>query len=393
MTGREPDIRRSLLTSQVPEELEAQRRAWTVVRAAYAEREALPRRRNWRPLVALAVLAALLTAALSPPGQAVADWIRESVATGEENAEPALFRLPTSGRLLVVSDRGPWIVQPNGSKRLLGSYRGASFSPQGKFAVVTSGRRVTAVEPDGGPRWSITRPQPIADARWAPSGLRVAYRAGSSLRVVDGNGTDDSLLAGEVAPVAPAWRREPSVRDVLAYADAAERVHVVDVDSRSTLLRTRPISRARELHWSADGKLLLVVTRTNIHPILDARGRTVRTLELPQGHVLVDAELAPTGRTVAYTDFDPASETSKLVADDGTRARILQSGEGKLEDLAWSPNGRWLLVGWPDANQWLFLRVPGVRKIEAVDDIRREFDPGSEGIGEFPRIVGWCCAR
>jgi hypothetical protein len=392
MTDREQSIRRSLLTAAVPEELEAQQRAWTVVRTAHAEREALPRRRNWRPLVALAVVAALLTAALTPPGQAVADWIRDSFVEGEKKAEPALFRLPTGGRLLVVSERGPWIVQPNGSKRLLGSYEGASFSPQGKFAVVTHGRRVTAVEPDGDPRWSITRPQPITDARWAPSGFRVAYRAGSTLRVAVANGTGDRLVAREVAPVAPAWRPEPSVRNVLAYADAAGRVTVVDVDSRARLSRTRPIPRVRELYWSADGKLLLAVTRTEVHPILDARGRTVRTLELPRGHVLVDAEFAPSGRTVAYTDFDPASETSKLAADDGTSARFLQSGEGKLEDVAWSPNGRWLLVGWPDANQWLFLRVPGVRKIEAVDDIRREFDPGGEDIGEFPRIAGWCCA-
>jgi dipeptidyl aminopeptidase/acylaminoacyl peptidase len=392
MTGGERDIRRDLLSSPIPEELEAQRRAWNVVRTAHAEREALPRRRNWRPLVALAVLTALLTAAVSPPGQAVADWIHDSFVEGEKAAEPALFRLPTRGRLLVVSERGPWIVPPNGSKRLLGSYAGASFSPQGKFVVVTRGRRVTAVEPDGDYRWSVSQPQLIAHARWAPGGYRVAYRAGSTLRVVVANGTDDRLVAPEVAPVAPAWRPAPAVRNVLAYADAAGRVNVVDVDSRSRLSRTRPIPRVRELHWSADGKLLLVVTGTEAHPILDARGRTVRALELARGHVLVDAEFAPSGPTVAYTDFDPARETSTLVADDGTRVRTLQSGEGKLEDVAWSPNGRWLLVGWPDANQWLFLRVPGVRKIGAVNDIRREFDPGGESAGEFPRIAGWCCA-
>jgi WD40 repeat protein len=392
MTDREQDIRRSLLTAAVPEELEAQRRAWNVVRAAHTERETFPRRRNWRLLVALAVVAALFTAALTPPGQAVADWIRDSFAAGEENAEPALFRLPTGGRLLVVSERGPWIVPPDGSKRLLGSYESASFSPHGRFAVATSGRRLTAVEPGGKPRWSITRPQPIARARWAPSGFRISYLAGSSLRVVVGDGTGDRLVTRDVAPVAPAWRPEPSGRNVLAYADAAGRVTVVDVDSRARLSRSRPIPRVRELHWSSDGKLLLVVTRTEAHPILDARGRVVRTLELPRRHLLVDAEFAPSGRTVAYTDFDPSREASRVVADDGTRARTLQSGEGTLEDVAWSPNGRWLLVGWPDADQWLFLRVPGVRKIDAVDDIRGEFDPGGEGTGEFPRIAGWCCA-
>jgi WD40 repeat protein len=391
MTEREQHIRRGLLTSPVPEELEAQRRAWSAIRVAHSQRETLPRRRSLRPLVALAVLAAVLTATLSPPGQAVADWIRDSVAENEV-VRPALFRLPTQGRLLVVSERGPWIVQPNGSKRLLGSYAGAAFSPQGKFAVVTGRRRVTAVEPDGDPRWSITRPQQITQARWAPGGFRVAYLAGSTLRVVDGNGTDDRLLAPEVAPVAPAWRPVPAERNVLAYTDAAGKVYVVDADTRVTLASTSPIPRVRELHWSSDGRLLLVVTRTRVHPILDVRGRIARTLELARGHVLVDAEFAPTGQTVAYTDLELAREQGAVIVDDGTRRRTLQSGEGRLEDVAWSPNGRWLLVGRPDSDQWLFLRLLGGGKIDVVDDIRREFDPGGERPGEFPRVAGWCCA-
>ncbi|HEX2045696.1 MAG TPA: hypothetical protein VHF23_08730, partial [Gaiellaceae bacterium] len=78
---------------------------------------------------------------------------------------------------------------------------------------------------------------------------------------------------------------------------------------------------------------------------------------------------------------------------DGRRARTLQSTEGRLQEVVWSPDRRWLLVGWPDADQWLFLRLPGVRRIVAVADVRREFDPGGEGGGPFPRVVEWCCAR
>ncbi len=70
---------------------------------------------------------------------------------------------------------------------------------------------------------------------------------------------------------------------------------------------------------------------------------------------------------------------------------MLFSGVGRFSDLAWSPDGRWLLVAWPDADQFLFIRTPGVRKIVAVSNIAREFDPGRPGRATFPEVIGWCC--
>jgi hypothetical protein len=385
----ESEIGRLLLNAPVPDELEAQRRAWAVVRAAYADREPLPwRRRRLRPLLAFAVVLALIGAALSPPGQAVSDWLRERVA-GKEEAEPALFRLPGSGRLLVLSERGPWIVRGDGSKRLLGAYAGADFSPRGLFVVVTRGRRLVAVEPDGDPRWSLTRREPPTQARWSPSGFRVAYRTGTTLRVVAGDGTGDRLLARRVASVAPAWR--PGGRHVLAYADGRGRVHVVDVDTRRGLWRTGGEPDLRQLLWSADGRRLLAVTARSRHPLFGGGGELLGTLELPPGRVLVDAAFAPRGTAVAYTEFDRDDSTSTVVlARDGTR-RVAFRGAGRLGDVAWSPNARWLLVGWPDADQWLFLRMPGVRRIVAVEGMGREFDPGDAGGGRFPSVARWCC--
>ena len=86
---------------QIPEG--AEERAWQVVRAAYEERIPAPRgRRVIRPALALAAALALIGAAISPPGRAVLDSIRETV--GVEKAKPALFSLPAQGRLLVTSD-------------------------------------------------------------------------------------------------------------------------------------------------------------------------------------------------------------------------------------------------------------------------------------------------
>lgn len=381
------DIRCALLGVPLPDELEAQRRSWAVVRAAHAEREPV-RRRAWRPrlVVALALVAALATAALSPPGRAVGDWIRDRVA-GEKPAQPALVRLPAAGRLLVLSERGPWLVQRDGSKRLLGDYESASTSPSARFVVVTDGRRVLALDPVGEPRWQLARPQPVADARWSPSpGFRVAYREGDTLRVVAGDGTGDRLLARGMAPVAPAWLPQEG-RTALAYADTSGRVHVVEADTGEELWAASEGATPEKLVWSADGRFLLVVTDGDRHPLYRAGGRLARTARTPAGHDVLDAEFARDGPTIAYSAYDAESGRTAVVVGD----RQLQGFEGRIEDLVFSPDGRWLLAGWPDADQLLFLPLGSRRGIVAVDDVRREFAPGSTGEIAFPRVAEWCC--
>ena len=112
-------MRRELERIELPDEHDARERAWSVVQSAFAERQPVERpSRRLRPAVALAVVLAAVAAAFSAPGQAVIDDLREAV--GVERAQPALFSLPSSGKLLVASDAGVWVVQQDGSKRLLG---------------------------------------------------------------------------------------------------------------------------------------------------------------------------------------------------------------------------------------------------------------------------------
>lgn len=362
------DVARSLLTVRAPDELEAQRRSWNVVRAAFAEREPVGRpRRSLRPLVALAVVAAVLAVLVSPVG----GWVEERIR-GEEDARPALFRLPTAGQLLVVSPRGAWIVREDGSKRFLGAYEAASFSPRGLFVVATRGRRVTALEPGGEPRWTVTRPGRVTQARWAPSGFRIAYREGETLRVVAGDGTGDRLLARRVAPVATAWRPQPPEENFLAYVDDRGRVHVVDVDTGEELSRSKPGPAVTKLLWPPGRKDPLVVRRDDV----------------------LDVAFSPGGASRATALYSRERDATNVLVSTCARgscreARQVFAGAGRLESLAWSPNGRWLVATLPDADQLLFFRLPGVMKVEAVSDVRREFDPGAEGAGAFPRVVGW----
>ena len=136
-------------------------------------------------------------------------------AIGVEHARTALFRLPAPGRLLVESAKGPWIVRPDGSKRLLGPYREASWSPHGLFLAATGRDELAAVEPGGRVHWTLARPA-VRFPRWTGTrtDTRIAYLTGGRLHLVAGDGTGDREIA-RAAPVAAAWR--PGTR-ILAYA-------------------------------------------------------------------------------------------------------------------------------------------------------------------------------
>jgi hypothetical protein len=369
-------VRRELERIEIPGEHDARVRSWEVVRAAFAEREPVRRRaRLARPVLVLAVLAALAAAALSPPGEAVIDRLREAI--GVENAEEALFSLPTGGRLLVESADGPWIVQPDGSKRRLGAYREASWSPFGRFVVVARRDELAALEPDGDVRWSLARPD-VRAPRWGGTrtDTRIAYRSRDGLRVVAGDGEGDrEACARVVAPVAPAWR--PGLPHTLAFVAPGEVVEVYETDRCRQLLRVS-VRGARSLTWSADGSRLLVVARDRL--LVYERGRP-RPVDVTVARGVTQAELSPDGRRLARLVV--RGERSELFVE----GRLLFTGPGRFTDLAWAPDGSLLLVAWKDADQWVFVPTDGRGSVRAVSGISAQFG------GSFPRVAGWCCPR
>src|SRR5919201_6473455 len=180
---------------RAPSEQQAGARSWEVVRAAYEAREpvAWPRRHP-RALAAGALVAALVAAALSPPGRSVVHSPRKAV--GVEHAETELFSLPAPGRLLVTGPGGTWIVNADGSRRRLGAYRDAAWSPHGLFVAATRGNELVALDPKGKVRWSLARRSPRFPA-WTGtrSDTRIAYVSRGRLRVVAGDGTGDRAIA------------------------------------------------------------------------------------------------------------------------------------------------------------------------------------------------------
>jgi hypothetical protein len=64
--------------------------------------------------------------------------------------------------------------------------------------------------------------------------------------------------------------------------------------------------------------------------------------------------------------------------------RVVFRGTGVFDQAVRSPDKRWVLVSWPTANQWVFVRLQP-RKIVGVARIAQQF-------GRDARVTGWCCA-
>jgi dipeptidyl aminopeptidase/acylaminoacyl peptidase len=163
---------------------------------------------------------------------------------------------------------------------------------------------------------------------------------------------------------------------------------VRDADTGSTFWTAASPTRARDLAWSADGRRLLVVTATAAL-IYDPAGRRVATVST-SGLTIRDAAFSPDGRSLALVRGGAVDDLVVAnVASSHPQVQRMLSGAG-LRQLAWSPDGHWLLVSWPRADQWVFVRVTGKPRIAAVSRIDRQFAPGAQAHG-FPTLEGWCC--
>jgi hypothetical protein len=399
----EQRLRQLMRAEPMPGAGEAKERGLVLIEQAYAERR-LARRRAVLPRLAIALAAAALIAALllSPAGAAVRDWVDDVFTAGVEHAEPALTDIPGGGELLVQSPRGPWVVHPDGSRRLLGGYEEATWSPHGLFVAAASGRTLSAIEPGGRPHWSISAPGRVSQPRWSPSGFRIAYRAGRSLRVERADGTAGTLVAPASAAVAPAWY--PLGAHLLAYVDAKRRLVVAEADTGGTVSVTPASPGVSGLDWSSDGGELLEIARRGIWLRDVGVGKLAGPATLGAAHrvelqataVVRAAAFDPRGRTFAVLLERPSAAGPRsevlLVDPAGGPPRRLFAVSGRLTELAWSPDGHRLLLAWPAADQWLFVPVERRARLRAIGNVSSVFSPGHRGEVSFPQIEGWCCS-
>jgi hypothetical protein len=347
------DLERQLRGLRAPDEEAVEERSLEVVRAAYEDHTPPHPSRSMRRLaVATCCGVVALAIGLSPAGAKVGDLVSDVFdrePAGEPNAKPQLRSLPADGQLLVQSEQGLWVVHADGSKRLLGSYEDAEWSPHGLFIAAADGNDLVALEPDGTVRWTVTAPDAVTSPRWSPCcdrpfpDYRIAYLSGRDLRVVDADGSDDRLIARGVRP-ALAWSRQGHL---LSYVTSGGQAKSVDVDTGNEGV-------------GSDGALAA-----------DAR-----------------AVQSPVGRDRSLVRSTPVRSRLELVRAEGGR-RTLFDAPGRLIGPTWSPDGRWLLVGWPAADQWIFIPVERGEKPVAIGRISEQFAPGAASATGFPHVLGW----
>ena len=157
---------------------------------------------------------------------------------------------------------------------------------------------------------------------------------------------------------------------------------MLDLEHLRTVWRGRRDGRVVELEWSDDGRRL-VATRSGARDdvaVYTAQGAPYTAFRSYRG-------------SASSVAVRPGSHSRAVAVYQGGRSRLLLpqvrgstlSGPGVLGDLTWSPDAGWLLVRWPAADQWAFVRADGER-IRAVSNVSEQFRSNS-----FPRIEGWCC--
>jgi Tol biopolymer transport system component len=205
------------------------------------------------------------------------------------------------------------------------------------------------------------------------------------LRIVAGDGTGDHLLAVHARGAPPAW--DPLRLHTVAYYSSGA-IELRNADTGHLVWRTRVAAPPTDLGWSTDGRYLAVTSAHKV-TVLTRQGRvhhTVTTLAQrfigaafqPRTHELALSIRTETGSAVGLVDADRPGHGKTLFA-----------GPGSFGDSVWSPDGRWLLLAWPTADQWLFLHGSRVR---AVGNIKEQFPRDDDQPPRLEFDQRWCCA-
>jgi dipeptidyl aminopeptidase/acylaminoacyl peptidase len=339
-------------------------------RASRVVLEAAPAvERRGRRLPALVAAAVLVTGlALTPPGDAVAKWLRDLVETQPHVRAPSVARLPSGGSVLAAGPSGTYVGTDGRRWRRISSYGQPMWSPHGLYVAVARAHDLRVIDPRGEVRWTLETAGSVSDPRWSQDGYRIAYRRDDDLRVVAGDGSGDHPLVDSVAAVPAAWQAGAAHRVAVARASGRVELWAADTGRRVWARRAGDV---RLLAWTPGGRLVAVTGDRLL--VLAGTGRVLSRRALAGG--VAAAALAPDGARLALRR-DRSVSLLALTPGAPEQVRLLLGG---VTSLVWAPDGQAVLAAAGDG--WYFVPVGG-------GPIRATSVRGPAG-GFEP--TGWCC--
>ena len=225
-----------------------------------------------RSRVELAIAVVVVAFALGAGAAALAATGNLHVKLGSpakhERAIPARLSVPprTYGIAVVAGGR-LWLATMNGLRIEGLPVSAAELSPRALYAVVGIGSSLVALAPGGRRAWVHPTSGHVLGAAWSSDGLKIAYLVahpgGDELRMIEGDGTPDRLLARGVRPVRPSWRADSLA---VAYVDGRGRAASFDLRTGSThTFDTRRCGgRAREVFYARTAPTLAVYSARGV---------------------------------------------------------------------------------------------------------------------------------
>lgn len=203
---------------------------------------------------------------------------------------------------------------------------------------------------------------------------------------------------GYIGHFAPAWAQDGSAlyffRGIVRlgpdpagrYVEGRQHLYRINSDGQGL----RPVNiGAAATDVSPDGRQVLAA-QMEVWLMQPDRPETLRALwQPPDGHLLIEARFAPSGYLALTQNRDRFSLWTLGPKGESREARVLPVGH----EFAWSPSGRFLLIGGWDGLWWC--QTGPVKPARITDEARGPIEAfgflNGPGDRAFFRVNGQCC--